>query len=528
MNYTDYETVIYSGNAKNKLKVKINNIEQIIDNICEKMTVKSMILPDDSSNVFSLNNLISKEVTLIIHQQNSMGTIAQNIPVEISIGTLIDNDYEFVKIGVFNVQDLKIDDKGKTTIKLRDNSVKLDFNYNAKEVIDLNGGKATLMQILQDICTKAQITTDILSFNGDDIEVSIYDNTIKARQYIAFIAEQAGAMPIITRDGKLDFIYLNNLNIVNVPLNVVEKYKIGDTYKISKVVYQDATRDFQIGDNTANKLYLSSANPYIIDAQQVSDVNDIVNGFEIQSCSTERVLGNPKIDAYDIIRIIDENNNIVFETLGNNTLEYKGVMTMKFSTSISNEKMKENISTRGEATFQKWVRSQFDNVEGSITLQAGQIETLNGEIGDVNDQITEQNQKINSVEETITATNATISVISTNIDAVTGDILSIANTIGKFDQDGLSIDKSSSQVKSKLDEAGLEIDDKSSGSDKMEFYSGFVDNEVIQKENTLSDYEGKTVTYTKDIIVKEYIAMPNGRFENVEDTTHGKGIGLFI
>ena len=201
---------------------------------------------------------------------------------------------------------------------------------------------------------------------------------------------------------------------------------------------------------------------------------------------------------------------------------------MKFSTSISNEKMKENISTRGEATFQKWVRSQFDNVEGSITLQAGQIETLNGEIGDVNDQISQQNQIINSVEEKITATEATISVISTNIDPETGEILSVNNTIGKFDQDGLSIDKSSSQVKSKLDEAGLEIDDKSSGTDKMEFYSGFVDSEVIQKENALTEYEGKTVTYTKDIIVKEYIAMPNGRFENVEDTTHGKGIGLFI
>lgn len=526
MNYTNYETVIYSGNAHNKLKVKFNNVEyQDIDKICEKLTIKSRILPADGNNVFSLSNFISKEATLILHKEDTTGI--EN-PVEISIGTLVNGTYEYKKIGIFNIQDMPIDDKGKMTIKLRDNSIKFDFNYNAQEVISLNGGSATLLQIFNDILAKANVQTEIVSFDHDDYVFSIYDNTIKARQYIAYIAEQAEAIPVIDRNGKLKFVYIDNLTTKNIPLSIVEKYKVGDTYKISKTVYQDGIRDYQIGDNTGNKLYISSANPYISDAQQISDINDVVSGFEVQSATVGKVLGNPEIEAYDIIQILDSNNNVILKTLGNNTLTYKGVMSMEFDTNINLDKMKENISTNGDATFRKWVKTELDNEANEIRLQAGQIETINSGISDINGQITEQNQKINSVEETITATNATISVISTNIDAVTGDILSITNTIGKFDQDGLEIDKSSSQVKSKLDEAGLEIDDKSSGTDKMEFYSGFVDSEVIQKENALTDYEGKTVTYTKDIIVKEYIAMPNGRFENVEDTTHGKGIGLFI
>jgi len=526
MNYTDYENVIYFGGSDNKLKVKFNNVEyQNIDAICESLTVISRITPEDGTNTFSLNNLVAKEATLILHKDNASGIEG---PVEISIGTLVSGDYEYVKIGIFNIQSMPIDDKGKMTIKLRDNSIKLDFNYNAQEVISLNGGSATLLQIFNDILTKANIQTEIATFDHDDYTVSIYDNTIKARQYIAYIAEQAGAIPVINRDGKLEFIYLNNLTTRNIPLSVVEKYKIGDTYKISKTVYQDGIRDYQIGDNTGSKLYISSANPYISDAQQISDIGGIVNGFEIQSATAGRIKGNPEIDAYDIIQIIDDDNNVILTTFGSNTLTYKKNMIMELNTNINLDRMKENISTNGDATFRKWVRTELDNEANEIRLQAGQIETINNGITDINGQMTEQVQRIDSVEQTITAQEARIEVISTNIDENTGAIREVENLVGKFDINGLTIDKDGSQVKSKLDEAGLEIDDKSSGTDKMEFYSGYVDSEVIQKESALTDYEGKTVTYTKDIIVKEYIAMPNGRFENVEDTTHGKGIGLFI
>jgi len=526
MNYTNYENVIYSGGASNKLKIKFNNVEyQDIDDICEKLTIKSRILPEDGSKTFLLSNFLSKEATLILHKNNIDDFVS---PVEINIGTLVNGSYEYVKIGIFNINDIKQSDNGTIEIKLRDNSVKLDFNYNAQEVINLNGGRATLKQIFNDILTKAGITTDITTFEGDDIYVSIYDNTIKARQYIAYIAEQAGAIPTIDRDGKLAFIYLDNLTTINIPLEVVEKYKIGDTYRISKVLYEDAIRTFSNGDDTYNTLYVSSANPYITDMEQIENIYDIVDGFTIQSCETEKILGNPKINAYDIVNIIDENGDIVLTTLGNNTLTYIGVMSMTLDTSISLEKMKENVTLRGEATFQKWVRTEIDNEKNTISLQAGQIETLNDGLTNTNNQIANQNQKISSVEQKISATESTINVISTNIDKETGDILGVTNTIGKFDKDGLTIDKSDSQVKSNLDEAGLEIDDKSSGIDKMEFYSGYVDQEVIGKEQSLEAYEGKTVTYTKDIIVKEYIAMPNGRFENVEDTIHGKGIGLFI
>lgn len=525
--YGDYEKVIYSGGAVNKLKVKFNNVEyQNIDDICEKLTVKSRMLPDDGSNVFMLSNFVAKEATLVIHKDSVRGIEG---PVEISIGTLVNGSYEYVKIGVFNISDMKIDDKGKFEIKLRDNSVKFDFNYNAKDLMDLHDGSVTLLQILEDILEKAGVGSNISSFNNDDMVVSVYDNTIKARQYIAYIAEQAGAIPVIDRDGLLDFVYLDDLDYKYIPLNVVEKYKINGAYRISKVVYQDAIRDFQTGSDDYNNLYIDSANPYINSTQQIIDIYNIVNDFVFYGCTTEKVLGNPKINPYDIIYITDENDTPMMITLGNNTLEYTGVMTMKLDTNINTEKMKENITTRGEATFKKWVKTELDNEKVEISLQAGQIETLNSDINDVNSELGIQSQKINTVEQKITATEEEIRVISTNIDNINGDVKEITTTTGfTFNSEGLNIAKDGEPTKSKLDEAGLEITDNNSSNEQLLFYSGYVNQDVVNKESSLEDYKDKSVVYTKDLVVKEYVAMPNGRFENVHNDTYGDGIGIFI
>ena len=122
-----YKNVIYSGDARHKLKILFNGVEfENADVFCEGLTVSSRIIPN-GANRFSLDNFIAKEAELILHDLESL-TIQS--PVEISIGTLVDEEYEYVPIGIFNIQDAPTTDNGKTTIKLRDNAVKFDFNYD--------------------------------------------------------------------------------------------------------------------------------------------------------------------------------------------------------------------------------------------------------------------------------------------------------------------------------------------------------------------------------------------------------------
>ena len=158
-----YKEVIYSQDCRHKLKLWFNNVElENADIYCEKLTISSRLIPN-GSKVFMLENFISKEATLILRDIDL--SILQD-QVKISIGTLVNNEYEYVPIGIFNIQDKPTTDKNKTTIKLRDNSVKFDFYYNGQDLIENNGGSATKLQILQDLSALMKSDRNVIGING--------------------------------------------------------------------------------------------------------------------------------------------------------------------------------------------------------------------------------------------------------------------------------------------------------------------------------------------------------------------------
>ena len=318
----EYKNVIYSQDSRNKIQILFNSVElEDADYFCESFTLNSRIIPN-GSKVFGLNSFVANEAELILHDVD-VNTIVDD--VRISIGTLVNDTYEYVPIGIFHIQDKPVTDKNKVTVKLRDSSVKFDFNYNAEPLITNNGGSATKFQIFQDICTQAGVTTQIASFLGSEDVVSVYDNSKTARQYIAWLAEQSGAIATISRDDELVFIYLNELEEIDVPLYYVEKYENGEPYKIERIVYEDAIRKFESPDPTLETmaeeeeqsqekkgtLYLDTANPYISSQEQVDSIFEEVGGFKINSFNTGRVLGNPTIDSYDLIKITELLSNAI-------------------------------------------------------------------------------------------------------------------------------------------------------------------------------------------------------------------------
>ena len=384
-----YKNIIYSEENNHRIRIWFNNVElQDADEYCEKLSGTNRIFPNDGAKRISLDNFVAREYDLVLRNLPQETVIADQ--VRISIGTLVDetnNIYEDVPIGIFNIQDKPETDQEKITIKLRDNRVKFDFGYNAKPLIDNNGGTATYMQILNDICTQAGVTSDVNSFTGQNIAVGIYDNTITATAYVSYIAEQAGAIPVITREGHLNFIYLNNLATCKIPLSIVEKYEIGKEFQIKRVVYESGTIKYQTSsDETLETLFLDANNMYISSQAQVNAVFNLLSNVTIGSGTTGKIIGNPAIDAWDLIQLygyydendnfVDDQNTIVFSTLANNTYTYNGVNINTFETLIGEEERKENVTITGEGVFKKWAKSQIDNVNGTITNIAGDIEDI--------------------------------------------------------------------------------------------------------------------------------------------------------
>jgi hypothetical protein len=372
----EYENVIYSQDCRHKLRIWFNNVElEDADIYCEKLTVSSRIIPN-GSKIFMLENFISKEVTLILHEVD-LSVIKDQ--VKISIGTLVNEDYEYVPVGIFNIQDKPTTDNGKTTIKLRDNSVKFDFNYNGKDLIDNNSGSATKLQILQDICNQAGVVCNITEFLGSEDLIGIYDNTITGRTYVSYLAGQAGAIPTINRDGELIFIYINNLVVHEIPLHFVEKYSNGDLFKISRVVYESGIIKYEKGTTDNDTLFLDSSNPYVSSDKQVQSILEIVNGFEINSFSTGKIIGNPAIDSYDLISITDEGNT--YKTLATNDLTYNGVIIQTFNTEIGLEARKENVSLNSDDTWKKNAKTEIDNIKAEVRITTEQVGKVEDKVG---------------------------------------------------------------------------------------------------------------------------------------------------
>ena len=401
---------IYYGDRGYRLRISVNGVElDDVDEYCEGMTVKHSIIPN-GSKVFSLNSLISKEVELTLHDLDlSIWYGKVNIALEIIID---DETTEYIPIGQFNIEDKPTNDKDKTTITLRDNSILLDKPYNAQPLIEENGGTATKLQIFNDICSKFGIQTDIEHFDNEDDEIGIYDNTINARVYICDIAEQAGCIASFDRDGKLIFLDINDLYTWEIPFELVEKYENGDSYKISRVVYEDAIRKFESGDTTADTLFLDSANPYISSQDQVDDIYDKVKDFEINSLSTGKIIGNPLIDGYDLITFTNDNEE-TFTTLASYELKYSGVLINTFNTQIGLEERTENVTLNGEPSFRRFAKTNIDNINNNITM-------IVAEQDEQSEMITQITQDVSSIQ---------------NLFQITGGSNLIKNSQGLLDDD---------------------------------------------------------------------------------------------
>lgn len=395
----EYDNTIYGQNDVNSCKLYFNNVElQDADNYLEKITFAKRVLPENGKKIFNLDNFIAEEVEIIIHDIDT--SIIQD-KVRIELGTLVNNTYEYVPMGVYNIQDTPTRNDDKITIKLRDNAVLFDFNYNAKPLLDLHDGTATKMQILQDICSKADVICNVSSFLGDTDLIGIYDNTVTGRMYVAYLAEQAGCIAKIDRNGELIFIPLDNLYTQRIPLSVVSKYIKGTTYTIERLVYEFGTIKFETSsDETLQTLYISSLNPYISTQEQVEDIFDIVDGFEVDTVEIlSDIIGNPSIDGYDLIQVYDdesENDVVVFTTLANNTLTYNGKFKSKYKTEIGLEERKENTTNSGEAVFKKTITSEVDRLNGEVTTTISSVQTAQSTANDAMSQASSLNQAIYS------------------------------------------------------------------------------------------------------------------------------------
>lgn len=139
----NYKTKVYESSTRHLLKVYINNVEIDKKYILDCKLSQQLFSNDE----FSLGSTTAQAIELKLYKEIVPETINK---VYIETGIMD----EIVPIGIFNVEDISKEDDYIVTLKLLDNMIKFEFNYDGSKL----SYPCTLKSILEDICIKAKVS----------------------------------------------------------------------------------------------------------------------------------------------------------------------------------------------------------------------------------------------------------------------------------------------------------------------------------------------------------------------------------
>lgn len=478
---------------------------------------------------------------------------------------------------IYNVE--PVQEKVNIKLECYDIKYKLDTLYISSN----HSFPCTLKEWRNSIFDECEVIYDNSDFPNSDLVLQTepyVESGASNRQVISMIA-QAGASFVIT--DKNDKFYFNWFtNIVHEITDWTELTTEKETSKAINCVVlgREGGDDYTYPTEQPNTpVVLRINNNYILDPQDTESTTDLrsttivpiyerVNNFSFIKYSIKSEFVNNKllIKLGDKVKYVDIWGNslvslvmsIKLSWLGNDWENSENYSVYLSADEISETSEDFNYSKNTKEKLLEVERKTDKNVgkiedtiksvngleekNANFTIEMDKISTLVSETttkltetdnkisginNKLNDYATVENVKtvLNRVEENITATAKNTEIITkieqdgvTKVDTKTGFVM---------DSEGFHVNKSGAKTASKLDEAALEIEDKTGLSSNVLFYSGYVTDKKALEQNELAKYKGQTITYSKNIEFGQYLSSSNFRIEETSDEVHGKGLGFF-
>ncbi len=368
----DFREQAYSGGAIYTANLTING-RQVPVNQIAKITIDSPII-DTSTQTYYVGSFISQSISIKFRNLDGLDIQSNNL-VYLEIGQLINGEYEYVPIGYYLIDDLGENYQETCEITCLDYGVKFKNNIDYSPCF--TDGKADVNTIVQYICDYfgVELGTDLSQLPNAQIETGDYDSTKSGKLWLSYIAETKGCNLKINRQGQLIFVPLKQQPSVTINALKSKEWKLGEKYQISRVVYFDALRKFEYGDEQNNTLYIRQDNPFITDTEVVENIYNAVENFTIWSLKNANY-GDVSLDAWDIINFTlgydNDDNLIEYQTYNNNKIVYEMNIMTEISTQIPT-KQKEittNILGGDEKTNIRMIKTNLDYINNRIELMA--------------------------------------------------------------------------------------------------------------------------------------------------------------
>lgn len=141
----NYKSKIYEPSTRHLLNIYINNVTIDKKYILDCKPSQQLF----SNEEFALGPVTAQAIELKLYKTIIPATI-NNVYIESGI------EEEVIPVGYFNVDNISKDDNYTVTLKLIDDMIKFEFNYDGSKLVNKKG-YATIIEVLKDICSKAKV-----------------------------------------------------------------------------------------------------------------------------------------------------------------------------------------------------------------------------------------------------------------------------------------------------------------------------------------------------------------------------------
>ena len=277
-------------------------------------------------------------------------------------------------------------------------------------------GYATLGEIAEDICKKKGLELETSSFINSNKKIYVYDNEVKAREYMSYISEKAGGFCCASRTGKIQIKKLGEDEEI-IPQRLFKTYKWGEGHQISRVAYENGTESFKVGYETKDTLWIRQENLFISEEDDIKKIYDAVKDLDFYSFEGTTII-NPAVDIGDIINI--DGKKVIYQ--GEMTLNKRFIADIKSKIAI---KQKQDTTTRKQSqqVINRKIQSQIDEENLKLTQLAKET-TENTE------KLTKHEQTIDSISDKVSHIEETTNTIKGNKtiqlgNAVAGELIEL-------------------------------------------------------------------------------------------------------
>ena len=420
----NYRTVVYSGDAIYDCKLYVDNVlispEQI-----SSIKISSPIIDNtsDTGSMFHIGTFISKKLDIKFRNLNGID-LTNNPEIYLEIGLMVDNNYEYVPIGLFLIDELSENYQETCEITCMDYAIKFKTTLDISQFFG-EDNSISASNLFEAICNYYGVTVGTYPSVNNSKLIYTYDNSLSGKQYIMYLAELFGGNAKIERDGSCSIFSLKSPSVTTIDIPSAKSFKIGDQYTLSRICYDNGKVKFQAGGNVIsvqelpeedidlnayyylttdmkyykyieeewqesseikNTLYLRNDNPFISQQTDIDEIYSALEGFSIYNIEIENRM-DLSLDAWDVVKYISGEDD--YDTLYNNEIDFNGVCMGKVTVNIP-------IKTKEETTnvISQNEPSTIYRLKTTINEQQNMIETT---IADLD----EEKGKTNTLTETV-------------------------------------------------------------------------------------------------------------------------------